>query len=758
MWNINMPRIHPSLAALAICAVVPLTAQDGPIAMLDDITAFDDRSWVLAASRRLQPLASAPAAVEIITAEDFARSPALTIPDYLRYKTGIDVYQDRHNQFDVGLRGFNSLTTPRTLATYDGRSFGFDELGMLLWTGFVHTSDIQRIEVVKGPASVTYGANAFGGVISIQGREVKEKTEVYTLMQGGSDGFLDGDATALAPIKTSLGTVTLKACVGMSRRDDLETVKAPNPSGTDAPNAKHSGDTDLESSHGRVVVGLNMTPKHRIETEWWGYNGQTIDMHEPYTLSTDYARSRQQGLRAKLAIPDLEVSYGHSWATGWWNTTYFGYDNSLNPLTNNAYSYDAAGFRTQHDEARIQYSPTFKGLIIGEHTLGVGAEWNYYSTKSNLWDGTVDPRDAPAWDDKNVRNTAFFLEDQWRPTRPLAFTLGARIDANSEFGTDISPRVGVNYAIDDNQFVRAGFSRGYRLPVPIETFMSQHLFTSDPDLTSEKIESFDMGWQRKFSGGSTLRLGSFVSRATDVIWSVDRPDSDIEAAYDRWIAAGGPLSGRKPGPFFEFTNLDNPLWIGGLEGELRHEWFQDRPYSLATWANGTWQKYRFEHSIRYDMEGFQRITGFDPNTGQPIVSTLFQKHADLGNNVNEPPEWKACAGIDGKWKGWQAATILRYVGDHFAFQQADTNWFLGNEVQTQTVGEYVALDASLGYGTNCAIGYVQLRAVGLNLFDNRHFETYTPSAAGVQRPLSYAYGAEIGRFLGLELAIRFGGG
>jgi hypothetical protein len=48
--------------------------------------------------------------------------------------------------------------------------------------------------------------------------------------------------------------------------------------------------------------------------------------------------------------------------------------------------------------------------------------------------------------------------------------------------------------------------------------------------------------------------------------------------------------------------------------------------------------------------------------------------------------------------------------------------------------------------------------VGLNLFDNRHFETYTPSAAGVQRPLSYAYGAEIGRFLGLELAIRFGGG
>lgn len=738
-----MPLLTPRLAALAIFAVLPLAAQDGPVAMLDDITAFDDRSWVLAASRRLQPLASAPAAVEIITAEDFSRSPALTIPDYLRYKTGVDVYQDRHNQFDVGLRGFNGLTTPRTLATYDGRAFGFDELGMLLWTGFVHTSDIQRIEVVKGPASVTYGANAFGGVISIQGREVKDKTEVYTLLQGGSDGFLDGDATALAPIKTSLGTLTLKACVGLSRRDDLTTVTAPNPFGTDAPNAKHSGDTDLDSSHGRVVLGLNMTPKHRVETEWWGYNGQTIDMHEPYTLSTDYARSRQQGLRAKLAIPDLEVSYAHAWATGWWNTTYFGYD----PMTN-GYGYDAAGFRTQRDDARIQYSPTFKGLFMGEHTMNIGAEWNHYSTASNMWDGTVDPRDTKAWDDKNVSNTAFFLEDQWRPIRPLAFTLGARVDINTEFGTDISPRAGINYAIDDSQFVRASFSRGYRLPVPIETFMSQHLFTSDPDLTSEKIESLDIGWQRKFSGGSTLRLGSFISRATDVIWLVDRPDADLQSAYWNWILAGGPLSGHKPGPFFEFKNLDNPLWIGGLEGELRHDWFKDRPYTLSTWANATWQRYRFSHDITYEMAGFPGYDG----------ATILEKHTNLGRNINEPPEWKAAAGIEGAWKGWQAATILRYVGDRQAFQQADTDWFRGATVLSQIIDSYMSLDASFGYGTNCAIGHVQLRAVGLNLFDNRHFETYTPSAAGVQRPLSYAYGAEIGRFLGLELAIRFGGG
>ena len=85
-----------------------------PVIALDDLSLIDERLWVEAAAHDAQPLSIAPARVEVLTEEDLLYSPAATLPDRLRYVPGIDVYQHLHGQFDVGLRGYNGLNTPRT--------------------------------------------------------------------------------------------------------------------------------------------------------------------------------------------------------------------------------------------------------------------------------------------------------------------------------------------------------------------------------------------------------------------------------------------------------------------------------------------------------------------------------------------------------------------------------------------------------------------------------------------------------------------
>ena len=103
----------------------------------DDVTILDEAVWVEAVSRRRQNIALAPAAVTVIDGDELWNTPAWTVPDRLRYESGIDVAQWRHGLFDVGLRGTSSLNAPRTVALIDGQSFRLEHLGVLLWNSAV---------------------------------------------------------------------------------------------------------------------------------------------------------------------------------------------------------------------------------------------------------------------------------------------------------------------------------------------------------------------------------------------------------------------------------------------------------------------------------------------------------------------------------------------------------------------------------------------------------------------------------------------
>ena len=128
---------------------------------------------VESASRRKQSLDDAPASVTQFEADEVATAGAISLADLFRQIPGVFVFERRSNSFDVGLRGNYRvllLVDGRLVATLDGTPF---------WDGFYfHAGEIERIEVLRGPGSIVFGADGLSGVINIVTKHPLNQQEV----------------------------------------------------------------------------------------------------------------------------------------------------------------------------------------------------------------------------------------------------------------------------------------------------------------------------------------------------------------------------------------------------------------------------------------------------------------------------------------------------------------------------------------------------------------------------------------------------
>jgi iron complex outermembrane receptor protein len=130
---------------------------------------------VVSASRATEALVNAPAAVSVVTTATIESSPATNMGDLLRAVPGINVTQVSARDVNFTTRGATSTLATSQLALVDGRSIYLDFFGMVMWD-LVPTSphEIKQIEVVRGPASAVWGANAMSGVVNVITRTPRE--------------------------------------------------------------------------------------------------------------------------------------------------------------------------------------------------------------------------------------------------------------------------------------------------------------------------------------------------------------------------------------------------------------------------------------------------------------------------------------------------------------------------------------------------------------------------------------------------------
>lgn len=189
-----MKKIMVIIALLVCSLVMPIYAQDEEI-NLDKI--------VVTPTRSNEYIKNAPNNVTIISRKDIEKSTSKIIPDIIREKAGVVVkeYSSGNGKLaDVDIRGFGESGLSNTLVLVDGRRVTQIDLSGTDWTQ-IPLDVVERIEIIRGAASVFYGDNASGGVINIITRDGKGKPGIKVKSEMGSYASYDNKIESSGEIK-----------------------------------------------------------------------------------------------------------------------------------------------------------------------------------------------------------------------------------------------------------------------------------------------------------------------------------------------------------------------------------------------------------------------------------------------------------------------------------------------------------------------------------------------------------------------------
>jgi iron complex outermembrane recepter protein len=183
-------RSRTALACLALLSSGALAQNGSGVRALAELSLEDlMRVEVVSASRGSDRLGDVAAAVFVITRDDILRTGVRSLPEALRLAPGVDVARLSGARWAVGVRGDAGRFSNKLQVLVDGRSIYSPLFSGVMWeTQRVPLADIERIEIIRGPAGAVWGANAVNGVINIITRRAQDSLGQRVDVEVGSEG------------------------------------------------------------------------------------------------------------------------------------------------------------------------------------------------------------------------------------------------------------------------------------------------------------------------------------------------------------------------------------------------------------------------------------------------------------------------------------------------------------------------------------------------------------------------------------------
>ena len=165
-----------------------LVGADEEGGIIDEFALLAEEDMVLTAAKHRQDIMDSPSAVTVITREQIENTYCTDVVCLLRSVPEVDVLRLIPMHTSVGARALSGELGDKALVLIDGREINIEAVGMPWWQALpVHLEDIQRIEVIRGPGSALYGANAHSMVVSIFTRGI-DSTGAEVFLGAGEHG------------------------------------------------------------------------------------------------------------------------------------------------------------------------------------------------------------------------------------------------------------------------------------------------------------------------------------------------------------------------------------------------------------------------------------------------------------------------------------------------------------------------------------------------------------------------------------------
>lgn len=483
---------------LGICtASVTAQAQAGD--ELTESAYLDEMPIVATVSRLPQRVDETPAAVTVIDRQMIKDSGAWDLSEVFRLVPGMFVaYHASRTYITDSLVGYHGLMSEtmssRMQVLVDGRSVYSPLFGGVIWSDIpVALDDIERIEVVRGPDSASYGANSFMGVINIITRHSADEQGKLLSLSAGR-----GREEAVARYGSRNGDLTWRITASV-RNDKGEDTDIQNPTSQDYIWTKNKFDDKrihLFSFRGDYQINLTDTLEIQL-----GYNGGPRQAGEVNDIvaqnkTADNYFTKLNWRRALDQGGELSVQYYD--ATESSTATLVQTDPSQPPLAANMNNGDVTA-RRQDLEVQHIFSPGRNTRIVWGGSVRHDTTFAPHDLGSG---GLALPNVPDNYQIYAYNLTSLFGNVEWRPLPNLLFNLGAMSETNSYTGSAVSPRVAANWHFLPGHTLRIGYSEATRTPAVAEKLWEQYQRQTVnpllPDLISEHVKAYDLGYLGKF--------------------------------------------------------------------------------------------------------------------------------------------------------------------------------------------------------------------------------------------------------------------
>ncbi|TYP66472.1 TonB-dependent receptor domain-containing protein [Stutzerimonas stutzeri] len=465
--GISRPR-HLSLTILA--SLMPLAALAAePVAL---------EQQVITATQTSHSELSAPASVSVVTREELEQRPVYNLADAVKYLPGVHLNpSSTYGRQEIKLRGMDS---DYTLLLVNGRRINSrDALSSNYANDFdlssIPMAAIERIEVIRGPMSSLYGADALGGVVNVILRQPTEETRAgiaYTY-EHPTEGESGDSHKASGYVSGSLIENKLLGNLILETTDQAAWLseQTVNPN-TDAAEQRQS-----TSAYGslswlldeRQTVDLDITHrKDDREAEWNNFGAVVQNIQEMERWS---------------------FGLGHTGNWDGFNTRVRYYYENVELMDDSQIMTNLRGMKGDIE----QKNHTVDGQVtafLGNHLLTLGSELRRTELAHNQNLGS----------ETEVDQKAVYLQDEFSIGN-LDVTLGGRLDDHDSFGSEFSPRAYGVYNLTDNWVIKGGVGRSFKAPSIYQSDETYGVLAcrgmctlvGNPNLKPETATSYEIG-------------------------------------------------------------------------------------------------------------------------------------------------------------------------------------------------------------------------------------------------------------------------
>jgi outer membrane receptor for ferrienterochelin and colicins len=510
-----------------------------------------------------------PVTVESVQAKTLTMTGGTSYLAALSAVKGVDFADTGVNEKRISTRGFNTQFNSRMITMVDGRLAQMPGNGLPLGSQMPTSNlDLKSVEVVIGPASALYGANAHAGVINVLTKSPWDESGASVALRGGTQALVDASARVAGTVSEDFGyKVTGQFVRGEDFRPDpgLQTHYYGSSAGGqplvfesdmlsdyDVRSIKgegfvyyRRGDWNLKGGYGfSSADGMSLTNSGRNHLRDWQVHQQTVSASHPnWFFQVSRTASNAGGTYQLDRLAGLVQAGGGAPSD----------PTELDPVREQIKFID----ESQLIDSEVQHQNELGGL-----KLITGLQLRLYMPSSK---GSY----LADVDGKTLSATEFggYLQGDYSLLRDtLRLVAAARVDTHSNYSAQFSPKAAVVYSLQRTQHLRVGYNRAFKSPTILENYLlinntlvgnrtgftikdaEGNVISEIAPLVPESVDSLEVGYKATFADKVLVDVVAYHSWYENFISALTPRASPAAGTFAFYpdgtpVAAGTPVEG-----------------------------------------------------------------------------------------------------------------------------------------------------------------------------------------------------------------------